>query len=412
MILFVYRIVTAALYWLISPYGIMRAKEDEFWQGRLGNIRSSGDRPIWIHAASAGEVRIASYLASYLRDNRPEVSLVGTVQTRTGFEVARTIYPDSMTVAAAPLDAVRSVRRALKQTNPSAIVIAETEIWFTFLAEAFRLNIPVVLINGRMTEKGFSRYRLIRRSVASLLCRYNRLFLKSKEDSDRYSYFDVAVDRRVISGDMKFDAPVRPRSEGRIAEIRSRLHLSDSDFLLVAGSTRPGEEELLFQLFKSIAKQRKNFKLVIAPRHIDRAEAIIKAAELADLPLDVYGQAGTGAACLLVDQFGLLEELYMAANLAFVGGSLVEIGGHNLLEPVWGGTPVVFGPSLFNVVESAEYIMDNNFGTRVNSIEELNAVVLKVIDGETVFARKEERSQVKSPTAMAGDYILELTNDV
>ncbi len=398
------------MYWLISPFGIIRAKKDEFWRGRLGRIDTSKSGTIWIHAASAGEVRIASYLADYLLKNRPSVSLVGTVQTRTGFEVARKVYPESMIVAAFPLDATRSVRRALETTKPSVIVIAETEIWFNFLAEAFRLNIPVVLVNGRMTEKAFGRYRLISKTISLLLVQYQRMFLKTDEDSKRYGFFDVAESCREISGDMKFDAPVRPRSQGRIAELRARMGVADTDFLLVAGSTRPGEEELLFELLRSIRKQHSHFKLVIAPRHIERADAIVKLAQSIGLPLDIYGKQGKGADCLLVDKFGVLEELYMAADLAFVGGTLVEIGGHNILEPVWGGTPVLFGSSVSNVVESADYIVKNNFGAKVNSAEELTTVIIDVISGKTSFAYKGDSQQANSPTAKAGEYILELSN--
>ena len=406
MIIWLYRVLTSLLYYLINPFARYRiSKGDVFWKGRIGMIEPVRAGSVWIHSASAGEARVASYLAHYLRRKNADQVLVGSVQTRTGFEMAEKICPEGMLITGFPLDSPQAVRNALSVVRPTVIVITETEIWFNFLLGAFRSNIPVVLVNGRMTERAFGRYRKIRGTLSSLLKNYDRLFCKSEEDAARYVALGARPDRVQVVGDMKFDAPLPQRSMGRIAEIRSRLGVSDTDFLLVAGSTRPGEELMLVEGLKAVKARYKKLRILIAPRHVQRAEEVVSICESAGYRVSRYGVVSPGADILVVDRFGLLEQLYMAANIAFVGGSLVELGGHNVLEPVWNGTPVVFGPSISNIEEAVEYVLRNKYGRMVETVNELADLVNGMIEGSFNFETLSERSMANTPTEVAGEHI-------
>jgi len=312
-----------------------------------------------------------------------------------------------------PLDAVWPIRRALDRLKPRVLVVAETEIWPVLVTEACRREIKIVLVNGRMSVRAFGRYKLIARSLRHLLECYDRFFFKSDEDRDRYVRFGVSPVKSQVAGDMKFDAPLLPRSDGRVKELRARLGVPDKAFLFLAGSTRPGEEELLLRVFKELSVRHPQLRLVLAPRHPERVPEVESLLGAAGMTVRRYSDGlahgdTDRVTVSVVDLMGVLGDLYLAADLAFVGGTLVEIGGHNILEPVWARTPVVFGPHINNVREAASYIGQNNFGVMVDSADAISTLIEAMLSGSRTFAARDEAQWRRSATALAGSYILEL----
>ena len=400
-----YKFLTYVILILVAPYAWLKIKSGSvLWSDRFG-LGAYQKADVWIHAASAGEVKVISYLVNFLLSKKPELKIHVTVMTKTGYATAADILEEKVTISFLPLDARLIVSKVVDKINPGVVVIAETEIWFSFLHKLFEKNIPVLLINGRMSSKAFGKYKLIKSSMAVTLSKYYKLFVKSKADALHFEEFNLPDDLLEIIGDMKFDAPLLPHSEGRRQEIRYRYGIKETDYLLVAGSTRPGEEEILLDLFNRINSD--NFKLILAPRHIERVEQIKNIIKEQGVPFDL-GESSTGKRVILIDKFGLLNDLYAAADLAFVGGTMVEIGGHNILEPVWAGTPVVYGSSLANVIESSLYIEKNNYGSQVSSKEELFNVVKSIYLGEKKFNIKKDSLKENSPTAIAGEEILSI----
>ncbi len=414
--MFLYKLVTFLIYSILYPVGrIKAAKGNELWRGRLGFIDPVGPKNIWMHAASVGEVKVLSYLIDYLKKQDTTMTIHVTVMTTAGFKIAADQLRDKderVTLTHFPLDASPAVRRSLDLINPTLLVIAETEIWPNLISHANVRNIPIVLVNGRMSEKAVKQYRFFRPALAKLLAQYDRFFFKTDSDFQRYRRFGVTPDRSLVAGDIKFDAPLLPRSEGRRSEIRARAGVASDSFLLVAGSTHTGEEAILAEVFRKIRSLHEGFRMIIAPRHIERVGEIKALLEEKGLSCAVYGNTSGADGIIIVDRIGLLNDLYMAADLAFVGGTLVAIGGHNILEPVWAGTPVVFGPHLSNVTEAAGYILANSFGEKVQSESDLVELLEQVITGNLSFAVKTESDLSNSPTAMAGEYILERLKSV
>jgi len=414
----VYKIVTTLIYLVLWPYGFVRsAAGSRMWQGRLGKVPSDITADIWMHAASVGEAKVVGFLADYLRKTSPGLKIHVTAVTRQGFKTASRELGENASVSYFPLDVGFVMRRFLERLKPRMVVAAETEIWPNLVLQAARKSLPVVLVNGRMSPGSFGRYRLISGALRKILARYDRFFFKTSEDADRYRRFGVEPGRYEVAGDMKFDAPLLPRLPEKIAEIRARCGVGREEFLLVAGSTRSGEEVRLLKVYREVKASHPHFRLVMAPRHVERVAEVKSLLDSEGIRWYTYGEAQSPASesgdrLGLVDRMGLLNDLYLAADLAFVGGTLVEIGGHNLLEPVWAGTPVLYGPSLGNVIEAAGYIESHHYGMKVNTAEELSLVINAVISGRRTFAVKTESDFSQAATVRAGKYILERLKDV
>ena len=410
---FIYRFISSLVYLLCRIYGRSPAKAgSEPWRGRLGLIETENRFDIWIHASSVGETKVATYLIDYLLSHKFDLRFYLSTMTEAGQKIARTITSKNVTTGFLPLDHRSPVSRTLETLKPKILVIAETEIWPNLIEEVSKQNIDIVLVNGRMSESAFGKYRLARRMFAEILAHYCKLFLKTESDRKRFEYFGVSQEQANVSGDMKFDAPLLPRSEGRIQEIRSRIGATENDFVLVCGSTRPGEERLLIDLFTALQKQSIKLKLVIAPRHIARIKELQEDLSVSGDPVGLYSKGSNQHSIILIDKMGCLADLYLAANLAFVGGTLVDIGGHNILEPVWAGTPVLFGQSTNNVNEAKDYILQNNYGAMVADAAEMTELVKRFINGETTFSIKSSEDLSHSATSIAGDYILQRLSNV
>jgi 3-deoxy-D-manno-octulosonic-acid transferase len=411
--MYLYRLLSSTVHALVYPYGRIKAfRGNQLWRGRLALLPQLGPKDVWLHAASVGEVKVVGTLTDYLLRQRPSLALHVTVTTSAGFKTADSVFGQPVTLSYLPIDSTRLVRRTLKLIDPRMIVIAETEIWPNLVTEAAKANIPVVLINGRMSQSAFSKYKLCRKTLSRLLAGYDRFFFKTDEDRLRYRHFGVPDDKSVVAGDIKFDAPLMQLPEGRKAEIRHTAGIAGDAFMFVGGSTRPGEEDMLITAYQSLRPDHPQLRLVLAPRHLDRLGDVKALLEQKGLPYSIYGKdsakpAGSAQHAVLVDQMGILNDLYSAADLAFVGGTLVDIGGHNVLEPVWARTPVVFGPHLDNVKEGAEYIIGNDLGAMVENADDLRAVVDDVISGRRRFAIKTDADQLDSATSHIGHYILE-----
>lgn len=401
-----YRIGTAVLYTLAYLWGRGRAaRGSALWQGRLGLIEDGGPVQLWLHASSVGEVRVLGCLLEYLFRRRPSGTVHLTAMTSAGFKTAHKLFGEQISVSYLPLDATPAVRRTLDKLTPAALIIAETEIWPTLVTEASRRAIPIILVNGRMSARAFRRYRLVAPLMRKLLARYARLFVKTEADADRFRIFGVDEENIVVAGDMKFDAPLRHRSPERVGQLRRRFGLKEASYLFVAGSTRPGEEEVLLAAFEAVASRCPDLCMILAPRHVNRTGELEALMQRWRLDYSILGN-GKAERLVLVNRMGVLNDLYLASDIAFVGGTLVDIGGHNLLEPVWSGVPVMFGPYLANVREAADYVLDHAYGARVTNADELGELLRRCYHGEAAFKTKTEQELSQSATVAAGDFIL------
>jgi len=328
----------------------------ERWRQRLGCYDSPLrlNEPIWVHAVSVGEVGAAAPLVRALRERYPYAPVLVTTTTPTGYDTVTRQFGETVQHVYFPYDLPWIVRRFLRRFRPRMLLLMETELWPNVIHEARVAGIPVVLVNGRMSEQSAGRYRWLRGITAAMLGSLSRIAAQTAADATRLRSLGAPAERIHITGSLKYDIhlPASVFEEG--AAIRRELGINRP--IVMAGSTRPGEEEVLLDMLARLRLRHPTLLLVMAPRHPERFETV---ADLCRREALIVARRQSGESCgpevdvFLVDTMGELLKFYAAADVAFVGGSLAPFGGQNVLEPAALGVPIVTGPHLFNFEEIA-----------------------------------------------------------
>lgn len=372
--------------------------------GRLGAVpagireQGSGNRVVWVHAVSVGEVLAASHLVGELRASGYTVAVSTT--TQAGQELARKRFV-GCAVFYMPLDFAWVIRRYLRALTPQLVVTMESELWPNLIHQCKTAGIPLAVVNARISDRSFPRYMALRRVWGPLLREVSLFLAQSEATAERLRAMGVAAERVAMSGNLKYDvrAGLETAMTRRVRGWRDGLGVE----IVVAGSTLPGEEEMLLDAWLSVQKgaSPKMTMLVIAPRHTPRFDEVYAligkkgyvAVRCSELP-EFGAGALSGNVVLLLDTIGDLASMYSLATVAFVGGSLVKKGGHNPLEPAQFGVPVVMGPSWENFREIVGEEMVKAEAIKIVTPEELvGAFVLLLGDdggmgerGRAVFA--------------------------
>jgi 3-deoxy-D-manno-octulosonic-acid transferase len=357
------------------------------------SIRGGG---IWVHALSVGEVISSIPLVKQLAVQAAHEEIVFTVSTEKGMAVAREKLGGHVRLLLTmPLDAWWAVRPVARFVRPSLFVLVETDIWPGLLDYLRRRGARRVLVNGRISPRTYRTYKrapyIVRRMFNSL----DACLMQSDLDCDRL--LRIGVDRARVRrvGNIKFDHDWRPMPfEERQARLED-ISMTEDHVIWVAGSTHDGEEMLIFEAFEGLLPRHPNLRLILAPRQIDRGEAIGTLARArglrAVLRTDARGQAD-GCDVLILNTLGELARFYGLGSIAFVGGSLVPFGGHNLLEPAAFGCPVLFGPHTHNFVDMSESLIAAGGGKRVADGNELSAAMDMLLSDKRARARMGARA--------------------
>ena len=408
---FLYSFLTAAAMLLLLPYfiiqGLWRGKYLHSIPERLGWLPASlhardanAAGAIWIHAVSVGEALAALPLARRLKERFPERRLVVSTTTATGQRLARERMDFADAVFYFPLDWGIPVRRALRAVRPSLVVVLETEIWPNFLREARRASVPVVFVNGRISERSFRRYQralrffrgVLRGFLARVLADSSLFLMQSEEDARRLRELGAPAERVVVAGNLKYD--LAPASSSPIVTwLEGELRRQDRGPVIVAGSVTEGEESLVLIAFGISQGQWRRALLVLAPRKPERFDVAARLIEESHrkllrrsrISLDgaVSSSLDEDVSVILLDSVGELAGLYRLADAVFVGGSLVPAGGHNILEPAAFGKPPLFGSSMENFREMAAMFLEAGAGIQVHSPEDLGVAWIELIQDKT-----------------------------
>jgi 3-deoxy-D-manno-octulosonic-acid transferase len=334
---------------------------------RLGAQPAVAPGAIWVHGASVGEILAASRLIDRLSKGGHDV--VTSTVTLTGREVMRRARPE-LPCHLAPLDHPWCVEVALARVRPRALVLIETEVWPSWIAAASRAGVPVVLVSGRVSDRSFPRYSRLRWALAPTFARLTAVGARTEIDRERFVFLGTPPDRVQITGDLKLERDEAPRP---LADDLDRALAGLS--LFVAGSTHSGEEMAALAALAEIESRGLRAALVLAPRRPERAAEVVRLVRAAGR--SVRRRTALGAdplatgEVLVLDTVGELAPLYARADVAFVGGSLVPRGGHNILEPVFAGRPVLFGRHTSNVRHAVEMLADSGAALRVEDPREL-----------------------------------------
>ena len=362
----------------------------------LNTLPISDKKIIWFHAVSLGEVIGSQGLIKKLSQN---FEIVLTTSTPTGLRKAKDIYSENIVIHYAPWDLFFIINKFINFYKPNAILVFETELWPTMISMANKKNIPLYLMNGRLSQKSYQRYASWLWLISEVLQSITFLFVQTSAHKDRFLNLGIKEDRIEIAGSVKFDITKKDIQPKNVAPF------------ILAASTHPDEEEKLLKAYDNFSA-KEDFKLFICPRHEQRAEGIAQKAssmgfqvflfsELRDEPYEVC----------IINSTGFLSEFYASASMAFVGGSLIPRGGHNLIEPAALGAPIIVGPHTFNFEDIVQEFIDNQACIRVsNQAQLLDAFELFAGDreeaGKYALRAKEVVKKNKGSTEVQASYII------
>jgi len=372
--MWVYSALLLAVLVLGAPYWLVRMATSGRYRaglaGRLGwvpqqlraAVAAARREVVWVHAVSVGEVMAAVQLIRELSTARPELLVVVSTTTATGQRLAKQRLPE-LPVFYLPLDFAFVVRRYLRVLRPRLLVLMESELWPNLMGQCFKAGVPMAVVNARVSDRSLPRYLRLRRLWRPLLAKISLFLAQSAETAERLVQIGAPAERVQVTGNLKYDLR-ESRESALVAMLRPQLSVKAR--VIVCGSTLEGEERILLDLWPTVLATEPEAVMVLAPRHPDRFAAVaamigrsgftvVRASEFKEQPRPV-----AAGSIFLLDTIGDLAAVYSLGAVAFVGGSLVQAGGHNPLEPARFGVPVLMGPSFENFREIVDVLLAHN----------------------------------------------------
>lgn len=373
-----YNLLRAFMYPFLFIFLIFKPKKLTFVFKRFFQDFSclkKGEKYIWIHCSSVGEINLSDSLIKKIESTYKENLLI-TVFTDTGFEIAKNKYSNNSRIALLrfPLDDIFIIKRILSLIDVSYLILVETEIWPNLINMVSKKG-KVILVNGRISNKSYPRYKKLTWLLKPLFKNISKFCMQSEIDHERIVSLGAKKENVFTTGNLKFDISFEEFSDSEKNSLKNQLLLGNRK-LFVAGSTREGEDQIIINVFKKLTSTL----LVIVPRHLERIDDIENLLGSSGLTFSRFSNIETSPLTeeidvILVDKMGILRKFYSICDIAFVGGTLVNIGGHSLLEPLFYGKTPIFGPYLQNVKDISKDICNLKLGYKVSSeIEFLNAI--------------------------------------
>ena len=365
----VIRLIYSIFFYLLTPFIIGRLLLRGFsspaylqrWKERFGFVANQPNRRvIWLHSVSVGETLAAVPLVKALQQQYPSHRLMVTCMTATGSDRIRAAFADTVEHSYAPYDMPDSVSRFLNRVQPELLIIMETELWPNTVAACYRRGIPVLLANGRLSQKSALGYGKVKPLIKPLLKSMTAVVAQHSDDGERFVQLGLPQSKLTISGNIKFDLDIDQQLQQRASQLHRQWQSADKRLVWLVASTHNGEDEIILQAFAQISSQLdKPPLLVLVPRHPERFERVAELCISAGFSLArrSCSDASDNVDIVLGDTMGELMTFYGACDFAFVGGSLVPTGGHNMIEPAAWGVPILTGPHLFNFTEASRLLL-------------------------------------------------------
>lgn len=377
--MFIYRILSTILFLISLPiYAAVRACRGKFlpgWKEKFGKFTAPelGEKVIMFHGVSVGEVIALENLIKKTKETFPDYKIVITTGTKTGQEIAHKKFDNIVDfITYFPFDITICVELFLKKIKPSVVLIAETELWPTFAAYCKKREIPLFVINGRISDSTYKSYRLLKGFFKELFKNYTKILTQSEEDKEKFISIGAPAEKTMVMKNLKFDVK-RVDANIEIGKGNNRI--------IIAGSTHKGEDEIVLNSFSELKKEFPDIKLLLAPRHLTRVNEVKELVEKTNLP---YGQRSNNDTFLnndiiILDTLGELSKMYQICDFAFIGGSFNKTGGHNPLEAVVYNKPAISGPSIHNFRDIYWILSRSKAGKVVKTPQELTKYMHKLL---------------------------------
>ncbi len=373
--------------------------------GKLGrlpadfNLEQLRDHRIWFHAVSVGEVVALTPLVKATKELIPTASIVVSTGTETGQDKARESIPEADGFLYLPLDFPAFVNRVVQIVRPDLFVLMETELWPNLIHSLKAAGTRIALANGRISDRSFPRYKKLKSLFSRTLKSIDLFLMSSDSDGQRIAEMGAPRDRIVVTGNTKFDAALAKMPSEADAQVRHMLDLDHSTRVLVAGSTHPGEHEIVLDAYAELAGKYPDLVLILVPRHVEKTPLIQSALRNRHMgPAFLRSGVDSGEArgdrrIVIVDRIGELFRVYSIASVVFIGGSLVSKGGQNIVEPAAWGKMVLFGPSMEDFREAREILIRTGAGIEVAGAEDLAARVDEILSAPEAYGTLAENGR-------------------
>jgi 3-deoxy-D-manno-octulosonic-acid transferase len=406
-----YNIILFAAAIVIAPYFLLKiifaGKYRKSFIQKLGGRQSkilanlkNGPR-VWIHAVSVGEVTAAAPIVACLKKERPEVEIIFSTSTETGREMAHKFIKDAAAFIYFPLDIPAVAHKIIKMAVPDIFVLVETELWPNFLRICKKRRIKMLMVNGRISPRSYHRYRKTAFFWKRILDNLDFAGMISEIDAIRLKNIGMSSVRMKVLGNAKYDGLASMVSPALHKDISLRCNVRENERFFVAGSTHPGEDEIVINVYKKIEESYQDFKLIIVPRHIERANDIINLLKQAGFN-DIIklseiknGRQRTDERIIIVDVIGELFKVYSLASIVYCGGSLVPKGGQNILEAAAWGKVIFYGPSMEDFSQEKTLLEEAGCGITIKNEEELLRGIIRMLNNpEELISRGEKGKSI------------------
>jgi len=384
---------------LIIPMVLISDKRRRTVLQRLGIARlpreltrkrpdTSEKKRVWIHALSVGEVLSSVPLVKGLKECSNTGEIVFSASTKTGFDIAKQYLANTVhSIFYFPYDLTFSVKHIVQRIDPAVVVIVETDIWPNFLFEMKKRQVPVILINARLSKKSFFGYKRLGLFAKQVFLNFFHICTQSLEDAGRFQELGVPFHRITITGNVKFDVTHQIQSSQETDSLRQSMHIQNARKIFLAGSTHPGEESMLLDAFSRIKNQAGDLLLIVAPRNPERAGSVSRMFNSAGYSVGLMKElkkisSGKRLDVIIIDTMGLLKKLYAIADIAFIGGSLVNCGGHNPLEPAAFSKPIIFGHDMSDFADISRMLLDAKGAVRVKDAKDLYKALVSLMEND------------------------------
>jgi len=394
-----YTVLFTIAYLFMTPYFLFRMKRRGGYRVRFADRfarypqaiidrLAQLDHPVWIHAVSVGEVYVAGQVMRALRDYNPNTQFVLSTTSSTGWKEAEKLVTPNDVLIFYPLDFPTCVKRALKAIKPSIFVMTEAEIWPNMIRVCHAASIPTYLVNARISDATLPGYRLLRFWFRPILNMFTRIYAQSSTDKERFLDMGARSDLVEVTGSFKFDVANRnPEKEVSIQAFLSRFGIGDQQTVLLGGSTWPGEDTILIDIFKRLCKRYPDLRLVMVPRHFEKADAVqaeiekagLRCLRKSKLALDATAPSNSDSV-ILADTTGELMGFYGNADIVFVGKSLCEHGAQNMIEPCLCGAVTLVGPNTENFRPVMADLLEAEALVQIQDAAHLEQEIIRFLD--------------------------------
>jgi 3-deoxy-D-manno-octulosonic-acid transferase len=401
--LLVLRVLYSLLFYLLTPLIVIRLLWRSYhapayfhrWAERFGFAPSlAGEAVIWVHAVSVGEVQASLPLVKTLLNHYPKYIVLLTTMTPTGSAQVKKSLGNQVAHCYLPYDLPNAVSRFLQRIQPQLGIILETELWPNLLHQCQRRGIPIILANARLSERsarGYSRLGALSRDMLSSLA---FIAAQGVADAERFTALGAPPERVHVVGNLKFE--LKPSGDLEAQGVALRRQWGEQRLLWIAASTHEGEEEHILAAFKQVQQFHSTTLLILVPRHPERFSRVHHLCQQQGFATQLHSEqriCAPATEIFIGDSMGELLQFFAASDVAFLGGSLVPVGGHNPLEPAALGRPVILGPHMFNFTEISERLLKAGAATQIQTTQELGQAVLRYLSDPRLRAKAGEAGQ-------------------